>query len=77
MNSSLVVFNDQPNPYYYNFLNDDNEYGNNIPGAPIFVALPETEVVEDTAMPNNEDIYNEIIVDDDDSLASAIDPLQN
>ena len=29
-------FNDQPIPsYYYNFLNYDNNYGNNNPGTPI------------------------------------------
>ena len=33
--------------------------------------------MEDAVVPNDEDIENEIIVDDYDSLALEIDPLQN
>ena len=32
--------------------------------------------MEDAAVPNDEDIDNEIIIDDDDSLTSAIESLQ-
>ena len=72
------AFNGQPIPYdYYNFLNDDNDNGNNIPGTPIEDILPENEGVEYSGVPNYEDIDYEIIIDGDDSLASSIDPLQN
>ena len=41
-------FNDQPIPSdYYNFLNDDDDDGNNIPCTPIDDVLPDNEVVED------------------------------
>ena len=39
--------------------------------------IPGGKVVEDADVKNDEDIYDVIIMDDDDSLASAIDPLQN
>ena len=71
-------FNDQPIPSnYYNFLNNDNDDGNNIPINPIEDALPDNEGVEDSVVPNDEDINNEIIIDDDSRLVSDIDPLQN
>ena len=71
-------FNDQPIPSnYYNFINDENDDGNNIPINPIEDALPDNEGVEDSVVPNDEDINNEIIIDDDSRLVSDIDPLQN
>ena len=33
--------------------------------------------LEDAVVPNDEEIYGEIIIDDADSLTSAIEPLQN
>ena len=42
----------------------------------IFLALPLKKVVEDEEMLNDEDIKNEKIIDDDNSLASDIYPLQ-
>ena len=42
----------------------------------IFLVLPLNKLVEDEEMPNHEDIKNEIIFDDDDSLALDIYPLQ-
>ena len=42
----LGDFNDQPIPYdYYNLLNDDNENGINIPGTPVGDPLLENEGV--------------------------------
>ena len=77
----LIVgdFNDKPIPSdCYNFLSNDNEYGNNVPGTPVDDALLYKEKVEDAVVPNYEDINDEIIIiDDDDRLASNIDPLQN
>ena len=71
-------FNDQPIPSnYYNFLNDDDDDGNNIPGTPVYDALPDNKGVEYSVVINDEYINYEIIVYDDDSLASDIDPLQN
>ena len=46
----------------------------------LFLVLPLTKsfrknkVLEDAVMPNDEDIDNEVITDDYDSLASVIDP---
>ena len=35
-------FNDQPIPsHYYNFLKDDNDDGNNVPGTPVEDSLPD------------------------------------
>ena len=46
-------FNDQPIPSnYYNFLNDDNDDGNNIPGTPVDDLFPYNGVVEDSVVPN-------------------------
>ena len=71
-------FNDQPiPPHLYDFLNDDGENGNNIPGTPIDNVLLDNKVVEDAVMQNDEDIENEIIMVDDDRLISYIEPLQN
>ena len=75
----FVDFSDQPiTSKSYNFLNDDNDDGNNIPGTPVDDALPYTKGVEYAVMTNDEDINDEIIIiDEDDSLASNIYPLQN
>ena len=71
-------FNDQPIPSkYYNLLNNDNDYGNNIPGITVDNYLLYNEVMEDAFMPDNEDIKYEIIIDGEYSLASVIDPLKN
>ena len=71
-------FNDQPIPSnYFNILNDDDDDVNNIIVTPIDYVIPENKGVEDAVVPNDEDIENEIIVDDYDSLALEIDPLQN
>ena len=61
---------------YYNFLNDDNDDGNNIPGAPVDDSLPENKGVKDAVVKNDENFNYGIIIDDDDSLASDIHPLQ-
>ena len=41
---------------YYNFLNDYNDNGNNIPGTHVDDFLPENEVVDYTDVPNDEGI---------------------
>ena len=64
-------FNDQPIPSnYYNFLNYDNEYGNKIPVNTVYNSLLDNKEVEDAFVPNDEDINYEIIIYDDNSLAS-------
>ena len=71
-------FNDQPIPSnYYNFINDENDDGNNIPGTAVEDPLLDNEICEDEVAPNDKDINNEIIIDDDDSLSSEIDPPPN
>ena len=71
-------FNDQPFPSnYYNFLNDDDDNGNNIPDNPIKNDLPDNKGMEDGVVPNDEYINDEIITDEDDSLVSDINLLQN
>ena len=71
-------FNDQPIPSnYYNFLNDDDDDVNNVPGTPVDNVLLDNKVVEDAVVPNYEDINDDIIIDDDDSLTSDIDPPKN
>ena len=71
-------FNDQTIPYdYYNLLSYDDEHSNNFPGNPVDDALPDNKGVEDAVMKNGEEINNGIIIDNDDVLASNIDPLQN
>ena len=71
-------FNNKPiPPNYYNFLNNDDAKENNITGTPIEDILPDNKGVEYAVVPNHEDIYNRIIIDDNDSLASSIYPLQN
>ena len=67
--------NDQPISFNYcNFLNCDNDNGNNIPGNPVECALTDNKVVEDSVVPNDEYINNDIIIHDYDSLDSYIDP---
>ena len=71
-------FNDQPIPYnYYNLLNDDNDDDNNTPGTPADDALPDNKGVEYSVIKNDKYINNEIIIDDDDIIASYIYPLQD
>ena len=71
-------FKDQPIlPDYYNLLNDNNEDGNNIHGTHADDVFLENEGVEEAVVQNDKEIYNDIIIDDDDSLASYIDPIQN
>ena len=71
-------FNDQPIPSnYYDFLNNDDDNGNNIPFTPIYGFLPYNKGMEDASMQNDEDIDNEIIMDIDDSLTLAIHIHQN
>ena len=70
-------FNDEPIPSnYYIFPNDGNNYGNNITGTPIDDDLPENKGVEDAAVPNDEDMDNEIIIYGDEILSSDIDPFK-
>ena len=74
-NQFLANLNDQPIPSnYYNFLNYDNDNSNNIPCTPVYHALLYNEGVEDAFMPNDEDINDAIIIDDDDSFVSDIEP---
>ena len=71
-------FNDYTIPSdYYNLLNDDDDDGNNTAVTPIDYSLLGNKGMEDAVVPNNEEINNEIKIDDDDSLAYAIDPIQN
>ena len=71
-------FNGQPIPSdYYKFLNDDDDDGNNIPGTPVDDYLPYNKVVKYAVVTNDEVINDEIIIYDDDSLASDIKPLQH
>ena len=66
-------FNDQHiSSNYYNLLNDDNNYGNNIPGTPVENYLLYNKGIEDTVVTNDADIQNKIIIDYDDILASDI-----
>ena len=68
----------QPIPSkYYNFLNDDDEDGNNIPGTPIEYTLTYNKGLEYEIIPNDEYINNEIIIYDDYRLASDVDPPPN
>ena len=61
---------------YYNILNDNDDNGNNITGTPVEYAVPDNKGVEDEDAKNDETISNEIIIDDDNSLTSDIDPPQ-
>ena len=67
-------FNDQPiTSNYYNLLNYDDV--NNVPGTPVDDALSDKEGLEYSVNQNDEYInYKIIIIDDDESLASDIDP---
>ena len=68
-------FNDQPIPSnYYNFLNDDYDNGNNIPGTPVDDDLQDNKVLENEAVQNDEDINDKIVIYDYDILASDIAP---
>ena len=47
-------FNNQTITFsYYNFLNYDDENGNNIPGAPVEDSLLDNEGAEDAVVPNS------------------------
>ena len=71
-------FYDQPiSPNYYYFLNDDNDNENYIPGTPVDDVITDNKGVEDSVVKNDEDTDNETIIYFAESLASAIDPLQN
>ena len=67
-------FNDQPiASNYSNLLNYDDS--KKFPGTPVDDALPDKKGLEDSLIPNDEDInYDIIIFGDDDSLAWDIDP---
>ena len=70
-------FNDQTIPQdYCNFLNNDNNSGNNIPGTPVENVLSYKKGVEGEVVPNHEYIEDGIIINGNDSLALVIDPLQ-
>ena len=63
-------FNNQPIPYTYSdFINDYDDYG-----TPIDAYLAENEGVEYAVMQNDEDTNDEITTDNDDTLASDVDP---
>ena len=79
-------FNDQPfPPGYYEFLNKNNENGNNNPGTTVDDVFPDNEGVEYSVMPNatnvddnGEENGDEIEDDDDaDSDNLEIDSLQD
>ena len=54
MNSLFGDFKEQTITYsYYNFLNDDNDEGNNIPGTPVDNALLDNEGVEYAVVTND------------------------
>ena len=79
-------------PDHYDFLNDndadgedyDDDDDNNITGTPVDNFFPDNKGVEDAVAKNppdtdanDEEIGNAIIMDDADSITSAIYPLQN
>ena len=71
-------------PDYYDFLNDNDENDNNNPGTSVDDVLPENKGVEYEVVPNapdadanDEEIDDDTLIDDADSLISAIDPLQD
>ena len=69
-------FNDQPiPPHWYNFLNYDDDDGTNIPGTTVDDASLDNEEVEDAVILDDEDVENDIIIVNDYSLASTIEPL--
>ena len=78
-------FHDQPiPPDYYDFLNDDDDDHNNITSTPVENVFPDNKEMEYALLPNtpgayakDEDIDYETIIDDSDSLNTAIEPLQN
>ena len=73
----LGNFNDQNIPSdYYDLLNDDDDNGNNNPFTLVYDFLSDNEGVEYAVVPSDEEINNEIIFDDDDSLALDMNLLQ-
>ena len=68
-------FNYQPiPPNYYYFLNGDDDNVNNIPGSTVDDVLTNNKGVENSVVPNDEDIDYDIVIDDDDSPTSDIYP---
>ena len=66
-------FNNQPiPPPYSDFKNDYDDYG-----TPIDASLEDSEGVEDVVVKNYEYTNGKISTDNDDILASDVDPLQN
>ena len=66
------------------FPNDNNDYDNNTPGTPPYDVFLNNEVVEDAVIPNSpitnsndKYIYDDTLIDDDNSITSVIDPLQD
>ena len=78
-------FHDQPiPPNYYNFLCDNNDDDNNNPGTPIDNIFLDNKrlyctVITQTLDSGDDDENNEddLVIDDADSLTSAIDSLQD
>ena len=68
LNDQLILL------YGYNILNDYNDNDNNISVISVDDWLCENKWVEDPVMLSYEDINYEIIINDDDRLASDIEP---
>ena len=66
-------FNNQPIPSTYSdLINDYND-----DGAPIDDSLADNELLENAVVPNDKDTNDKITTEDDDILASDIDPTPN
>ena len=78
-------FHDQPiPPDYYDLLNDNDDYKNNIPGTPVENFFPLNKGAEDAVIPNapdvdanDEDIYDNKIIGYANSLTSDLYPLRD
>ena len=78
-------FYDQPiPPDYYDLLNDNDAYDNNTPDTTVDDVFLENKGVEYAVMPNefdadynDEGIDDDTVIDDADSLKSAVEPLQD
>ena len=64
-------------PNFYDFLNNDDDDENKIPGTPVYDVLPVKRRVEDSVVLNDEEIDDDIIIYDADRLISDNDPLQD
>ena len=73
----VIIFYQSITSNYYNLPNDDDDDENNIPCTAVDNVIQDNKGVEDAVVPNDEDIYDEIMIDDYVRLTSAIDPLQN